>query len=199
MNSRKTRGPILLALLLLSGACAKDLQSYKAPSGNVLRLEILSAEQISPEEAKVSVCFELPSEGDWVLGRLLGDVALSDAHGATSMESFELLASSEGPPRRCDRLFFSRPGGFPPGEYTLTIARLSASIPAEPDWAALEKALAQAAPGLVIEQLPDQAGLAFGLISTPAGMTDSEAADLVVGLAEPVLIGPWSVPIEIQQ
>jgi hypothetical protein len=189
----------IVALPLLIAGCASGPHTYTAPSGNALRLEVLSAEEASPEQAKLSLCYELPSDADWVLGRLLGDVTLSDAQGSAPMDHFEFLATSDDPPRRCDRLFFSRPGGFPPGVYSLTIARLAASIPAEPDWAALETALADAAPGLLIEPLPGEPGLSFGLAATPSGMTDAEAADLVVGLAEPVLIGPWSVQIEIQE
>jgi hypothetical protein len=199
MNEWKNHALALLAASLSVGACSSDFRAYDAPSGNVLRVRVLSTEQISPEQVKVSVCYQLPSESDWILGRLFGDVTLSDDQGKAVLDDLELLALSDSPPRRCDRLFFSRPGGFPPGDYSLTIVRLAATIPEQPDWAALQTALADVAPGLLIERLPGQAGLAFGLIEKPSGMTDAEAADLVVGLAEPVLIGPWVVPVEIRE
>ena len=198
MNSGKNRGPILLALLLLIAACAPNQQSYKAPSGNVLQLEVLSAEQTSPEEAKVSVCYELPSEADWVLGRLLGDVTLSDSQGAASMDSFELLASSASPLRRCDRIFFSRPGGFPPGDYSLTIKRLAASLSPNQDWAALQRALDETGTGIVVAPLPDD-GRSFALIRRPPDMTDQEGSLIVSGLQEPVVLGPWVIPISLEE
>lgn len=187
------------ALLLLNAGCVSGHRDYEASSGNLLTLEVLSAQQASPDQAMVSVCYELPSDADWVLGRLLGDVTLSDGQVSAAMDHFELLATVDNRLTRCDRLFFTRPGGFPPGVYSLTIIRLAASIPAEPDWAALESTLADAAPGLVIEPLPGQSGLSFGLIGVPAGMTDAEAANLVLGLAEPVVVGPWSIRVEIQE
>lgn len=174
-----------------------DGHEYKAPSGNSLNIVVLSAEQVTTEQAKVSVCYELPTRGDWVLGRLFNDVNLSDDSGSAPLDHLELLALSESPPKRCDRLFFSRPGGFPIGNYLLTIARLAATIPEHPDWPALQRRIAQAAPGIVIEPLAGQSGLSFALLAKPEGMTDPEAHDIVVGLADRVLIGPWSIPIEI--
>lgn len=191
--------PAVVAIPLIIAACTSDRRAYEAPSGNVLKLEVLSAEQVTAREAKVSVCYELPSDSDWVLGRLLGDVTLSDGVGAAVMDNFELLASSDSPLGRCDRLFFSRFEGFPPGAYSLTISRLAASLPTEPDWNALQSALAEAAPGLVIEPLLNESGLSFALIAKPPGVTDAEAHDLVLGLAEPVFLGPWSIPIHIPQ
>jgi hypothetical protein len=198
MNSRKNRRPIFLSLLLFTAACAGNYQSYEAPSGNVLRLEVLSAEQTSPEEAKVSVCYELPSEGDWVLGRLLGDVTLSDSQGATPMDSFELLASSASPIRRCDRIFFARHGGFPPGDYSLTVKRLAASLSPNQDWAALQEALDEAHTGIVVAPLPDD-GRSFALMRRPPDMTDQEASIIVSGLQEPVVLGPWVIPISLEE
>jgi len=110
----KILAPVALAIPILLVACSSKDHAYQAPSGNVLRLEVISADQVTPEEAEVTLCYEIPSDADWVLGRLLGDVALSDSQGSASMDHFELVALSESSLRRCDRLFFARPGGFPP-------------------------------------------------------------------------------------
>jgi hypothetical protein len=185
-----------VAFSLLAVACASDLRPYEAPSGHVLRFRVLSAEQVSPEKVKLSVCYELPSEADWVLGRLFGDVTLSDEQGTADLDYSEFLALSDSPPRRCDRLFFSRPGGFPPGDYSLMIKRLAASISPIQDWPALQRALGEV--GIVVATLPDD-GRSFALISRPPDMTDQEASLVVSGMQEPVVIGPWTVPVSLEK
>jgi hypothetical protein len=39
----------------------------------------------------------------------------------------------------------------------------------------------------------------YALIDTPPGMSDNQAHDIVVGMAEPVVIGPWALPIDFMQ
>jgi hypothetical protein len=198
MNAWKRCPPAIIAIALLIAGCTSSERAYEAPSGNLLTLEVLSAEQTGPEEAKVSVCYELPSEGDWVLGRLLGDVTLSDGQGSAIMDHFELLALSDSPLRRCDRLFFSRPDGFPPGSYTLTVARLAASLLASQDWGEIQHTLDEADTGIVIASLPDD-GRSFALVQRPPEMTDQEASLIVSGLEEPVVIGPWVIPVNFEE
>ena len=198
MNRWKGHGLSIFAIPLLTAACSSDLRAYEAPSGHVLRFRVLSAEHVSPEDLKVSVCYELPSEADWVLGRLFGDVTLSHDQGTAVLDYFDLLALSDSPPRRCNRLYFSRPGGFPPGDYSLTIKRLAASLEPNQDWNALQRALDEADTGIVVAPLPDD-GRSFALIGRPPDMTDQEASLVVSGIQEPVVLGPWVIPISLEE
>jgi hypothetical protein len=103
------------------------------------------------------------------------------------------------PPERCDRFLFARPGGFQPGTYVLTVKRVAADTPPDPDWAELQNALDEAGTGIVIAPLPDADGMSFALVSRPPDMTDQEAALIVTGMAEPVVIGPWDIPVIITE
>jgi hypothetical protein len=115
----------------------------------------------------------------------------------SSFTSFSIQPASSGTlARRCDNLLFPLPENFGSHEDTLTIERIAASLPADPDWSGLLHRLQQVAPGIVIEPLEGSGGLSFALIEKPPGMTDLEAHNVVVGIAEPVEIGPWEIPIE---
>jgi len=186
-----------LTLQLLLGACVSRADPSKDP-----HLEVV-ATIIGPDLASISVCFDLPSDADWVLGRLPGDVALLDASHNAPMRYFTLdslePASESRPARRCDSLVFELPAEFQATDNTLVVQRLAASLPQNPDWDELQRTLAEAAPGIVIEPLSGAEGLSFGLIDRPDDMTDLEAHNVVVGLAEPVVLGPWIVPVQFDE
>ena len=88
------------------------------------------------------------------------------------------------------------PEGSPPGAYTLTIKRLAASLSPDQDWPALQKALEQE--GILVAPLPDD-GRSFALIRRPPEMSDQEASLVVTGLQEPVVLGPWVIPISLEE
>ena len=189
------------SMAILAAACSPGLPSHTAPSGEVLHLEIRSARAPGADEAEVTACFQLPSEADWLLGRLLGDVRLSDGRSSTISDRIELaqLDTDQSPPVRCDRLYFTRPGGFPAGQYTLTIERLAASIPQSPDWAALQSALDESGTGIIVAPLPDGEGPSFDLVHRPPEISDQEASLIVTGFFEPVVIGPWEILVAIEE
>jgi len=150
---------------------------------------------------RIILCFNIPTaEEDWVLGRLPGDVYLSDMSQVVPLQSFSLVSldaqSDPESPRRCDRFEASPPAGFDGEQAVLSVARIAASMPVEVDWDQLLQRIHEAAPSLVIEPMPDQGGPSFAVAQTPPGMTDLEAHNLVVGLVEPVIIGPWVIPID---
>ncbi|MGH2604977.1 MAG: hypothetical protein ACRDG5_00160 [Anaerolineales bacterium] len=108
-------------------------------------------------------------------------------------------ASESAAGRRCDRLAFDLPDGFRATNTTLVVQRLAASLPHDPDWDGLRKMLAEVVPGLVIQPLLGAEGLSFALVQAPDGMTDLEAHNIVVGLAEPVVVGPWTILVDFDQ
>ncbi len=177
------------AAVELGGETQDQSSAAKDPNFEVV------AATISAPDAIVSICYDLPSELDWVLGRLHGDVSLSDGSQSVPMSSFT-LASLESS-RRCDNLKFNMPADFGSSNLTMVIHRLAASLPADPDWTSLQQRLHENAPGIAIEPLSGQEGLSFALIQKPDHMTDLEAHNVVVGMADPVVIGPWVLQIDI--
>jgi hypothetical protein len=200
----KTTRLILAAVLLsplLIGCTLERSERGQAHSHESFKpnISILSA-RAEAGKAYVSACFDLPSDLDWVLGRLPGDVSIASGAEIIPLSYFELLdlkePTSSQLARRCDRLVFDLPDGFELRGAMLVVQRLAASLPADPDWTQIQGTLADMQAGIIIEPLEDTAGLSFALIEKPSNMTDLQAHNVVVGIAEPVEIGPWILPIE---
>jgi hypothetical protein len=202
----------VLVLVFLSpiASCASSKSAEKevppiislvetTPSAFSLNPEVKEA-SIESGEAHATVCFDIPSQQDWVLGRLPGDVFLTVAGTEYPMLYFinrSITSPTESVVgRRCDVLVFEFDGSTMPVDGIITARRLAASLPEHPDWEALQNTLNIVAPSLAIEALPGVDGLSFGLLHVPGGMTDREAHDIVVGLAEPVAIGPWQISVQ---
>lgn len=162
----------------------------------------LDVREISIAQSDISftVCFALPpSDKAWVLGRLPGDVFLSDGQQSVVLQSFSLVGFEEKSDSafntRCDQFTSSLPANFDRNQATLTVKRIAASMPQQIDWDRVLDRVEALAPGVVIEPMPDQGGPSFAVVEVPSGMTDLEAHNLVVGTIDPVIIGPWTVPI----
>lgn len=150
----------------------------------------------------LTICFDLPSDRyDWTMGRLYGDVYLDDGTKTAILSGFTLDKMSKNPISnikvRCDRSNIELPPGFQVEEAVLTVERIAASIPNNIDWDAELLKLERYAPGIVIEPDRNHPGPGYGLIKYPPGMTAQEASYIVDGLFEPVYIGPWSIPIQV--
>jgi len=195
MSSSTMRFLFPLGALLLA-ACSGSRADFDP------QVRVTSFERVAPNEVHFSACFRLPSEADWVLGRLPGDVFLSGPSGEIPLTRFELVGLSPTSDSeltlRCDVLAFSTASVILPGEYTITIERLAASLPQEPHWDELQRSLDEAGTGIVIAPLPGEEGLSFALLQRPAGLTDLEAHDIVVGMAQPVALRPWVVPVFLE-
>ena len=146
----------------------------------------------------LTICFDLPSARfDWTMGRLYGDVYLYDGNHTVILSGFTLASpfiKSESPVNpHCDRTQSVIPADFRVEQATLTVKRIAASFNQnEIDWDTLLREVESMVLGAVLEQIPD----GFSVVETPPGMTALEVHDLVVGMMEPVFIGPWSVPIQ---
>lgn len=84
-------------------------------------------------------------------------------------------------------------------------ARLSRSLIVDPvtydvpqaiDWDTVKQRVQVVAPGLEFAPLPDQSGPSVEVIQTPEGMTAEEASNLIVGLVDPVILGPWEIRVQ---
>ncbi len=200
-----------LSAMILVSSCAINSATQEAqqptqsevPTGNFLNMTIESSERTDSGEANIAFCYDLPSDLDWVPGRLPNDVRLNERGRLESfpMSHFDLIrdmpSSGSDLARRCDNLVFYLGQESWADEYILTIERIAASIPSNPDWDELKQKLAEQQTGIVIERLPGAEGLSFALKEKPAEMTDLEAHDIVVGMADPVVVGPWRFVISL--
>lgn len=150
---------------------------------------------------EITICFDFPTDrNDWTMGRLYGDVYISDGTHTAILSGFTLESMSEDPSSavrvRCDRSAVDIPTGFHIEQAILTVERIAAAIPNNIDWDAVIQLVEEIAPGIVWDPIVDQPGPGFSIDETPPGMTALEAHDLILGVIEPVVIGPWSIPIE---
>lgn len=164
-------------------------------------LEISDVE-VTGNRINLTICFEPPSDrADWMMGRLHGDVYIDDGTHKVILSRFTLespynISGSSAQPR-CYRSGSSKPGDFQIDQATLTVERIAATIGSKVDWDAVLEKIGLVAPGIVIDPILDQPGPGFAVIETPPGMTALEAHNIVMGLMEPVVIGPWSIPIQV--
>lgn len=179
--------------------CTPTPQSEYCSSFQLLEVREV---RIKGETISVTICFSLPSSNpSWILVRLPGDVYLSDGQLVVPLNSFSFVSfedrSDPACKMRCDEFRTLLPQDFDMDQATLTVKRIAADFPNEIDWDAVLQEIERVAPGLVIEPYRDQPGPGFSVIETPPGMTNQEVVYLVDGLIEPVVIGPWSFPIQL--
>ena len=179
---------------------AQYLEDFDTEEPYTPNLEI-TRDSLVGSQYSITICFDLPSNrNDWIMGRLAGDVYLSDGTHTVpltnfSLESLDTKSGSTGR-TRCDRSETEIPDGFNFGQATLTVERIAATIPNDVDWDPVIESVEEIAPDLVWYPLDDQPGPGFGMEEPPPGMTAMEAHDLILGLIEPVVIGPWSIPVD---
>ena len=201
---------IFLAMQALALACGQSPSAGLAPptpndvkASRDAEVQFIAADWRGGTEAWVTVCFDHPASSSWLLGRLSGDVALSDGADSVAMRSFELVGWRVGEngelDQRCDRIQFVMSSIQPQREYTLTIQRIAADLPEDPDWEELQRRLDAAGTGIQIEPLEDAGGFSFALLERPDSMTDLEAHNVVVGMAGDVIEGPWQFKVRFSQ
>ena len=157
--------------------------------------------RIMDSHLSITICFDLPSNrNDWIMGRLAGDVNLSDDTHTVPLTNFSLVSMDNKPgsavQTRCEQSEIDIPDGFNFKQVTLTVERIAAPIPHNLDWDPVIQKIEEIAPKLVWEPMFDQPGPGFSIEETPPGMTALEAHDIIIGIIEPVVIGPWSIRVE---
>jgi len=214
MDKKNTQILLLVLIVVFSGGCSTasiedptsstNSQVLSPPPVTIDYSPDLEIRELIVTETSISftVCYSLPSsDNSWVLGRLPDDVYISDEIQFVSLQSFSLVGfeeQSDSTTRtRCDRTKANLPTNFQIDQAALTVERIAAAIPEEIDWDNILQQVEMVAPGLEIEPILDQPGPGFAVVNTPTGMTALEAHNLVIGMIEPVFIGPWSLSISI--
>ena len=201
---------MFLAIQALALACGQSPSAGVAPptpndvnASRVAEVQLIAADWRGGTETWVTVCFDHPTSSAWLLGRLNEDVTLSDGDHTVPMTSFELIGWRVGESgeldQRCDQIRFVMPSIQPQQEYTLTIQKIAADLPEDPNWEELQQRLDAAGTGIRIESLEDADGFSFALLERPDSMTDLEAHNVVVGMAGDVMEGPWQFKVRFRQ
>jgi hypothetical protein len=159
-------------------------------------MEFIAAERRGGPDVWVTLCYQLPSDAEWVPGRLARDARLSVGGSSAAMSSLELIGWRVSPDGkrtdRCDRMQFSLAAPSATSTYTLTVERIAANLPEIPDWAEVQRKLDAAHTGIKIEPDAGAEGFSFALLEKPADMSDTEASNVVVDIAGNVVEGPWT-------
>jgi len=207
MTRLEFRTIVLMAHFLVAGCTTADSTSSNHPARQVETVNGIAVELIATDwrggvDAWATLCYELPTDSSWLMGRLSGDVILSEGSTIIPMSSIELIGWTIGPDgvpnQRCDRVRFQLSAEPNEGFYTLTVRRISADLPVETDWAELQSRLDAAGTGIRIEPLSDAEAFSFALISKPERMSDLEAQNVVIGMAGEVVEGPWTFTFRLR-
>ena len=199
------KGKLLAAsaviLSLIATACVQTATStpsseassrFQSASG--VEMELVTADKRGPD-LWLTICYQLPSEADWVPGRHADDAIVAIRGNSYPMSSLELVGwrfSAEGVrTHRCDRISFSVPEDVSDASYTATIERIAASLPPSVDCAEVQHRLDAAQTGIRIECLAGGEGLSYAVLEKPPSMTNLEAAHTVDDIAGDVVAGPW--------
>ena len=102
---------------------------------NGIEIEIIN-QQVQDNFLLVDVCFQLPSDSDWLLSTYPDDVILTVGNETIPHSGFgeiDTKTNASGNKTRCDRVTFQISGQEDLSKFVITINHLVTSIPENPD------------------------------------------------------------------
>ena len=175
-------------------AIVPNLQSNKAQLASGITIQ-LDAVQREGDYIRADICYQLPSEADWLPGNSAGDVVLTVGDKTIPIWGFKLIDWKTSPngkkTHRCDYLLFPVAADQDVTQFTITIKRLVTSVPEQPDCNKAQEQLVTAKTGLVIRCNHGENSFGYEVAQKPASMSDSQARDLIYEAFSEIVRGPW--------
>ncbi len=169
-------------------------------SVNAIEVELLSVQKAG-EYLQANLCYQLPSEADWLLGDRAEDVILNDGKNSIPMWGYRMMdlqTSSEGiPTKRCDVINFPITEDQDLSHMTITIYRLVTSIPEVPDCSLAQKKLDLE--GIVIQCNDAEGFFGYEVIQKPESLTDIQTSDIVHESFMEIVNGPWNFEVNLDK
>jgi hypothetical protein len=138
----------------------------------------------------VDVCYDRPTEADWLLPA--NTTLLTESNSITVFEwgMIEFKVSADGGPgQRCDFARFLLDASMEIKEFEISIPRLETSFPESLDCDAAQKKLDSS--GIEIRCVQDEGYYGPELTSKPEALSDSDAYDLIGDAFIEIVDGPW--------
>jgi hypothetical protein len=198
---------IIAATALIGSSVAAEFKSSRSLPDPVvvqgIAVEIKDV-QYQASTLQVEICFDMPSNADWVpydLAVLVQGESVSFSQGIrTAYERDE----NGNLVRRCDRLSAVLAKEQVQGEFTLVLPRLFAYRDEEvPDCAEVHQKLNAAGYDIRIACTPQYSDMGgsweWKILEKPAGMSDAEANYIVgdVSSLDGVVEGPWTFVVNL--
>lgn len=150
---------------------------------------------------QASVCFQLPSEDDWLLGSSAEDVTLLIGEKRVPIWGFKLIdwkqSAAGNKTHRCDQLYFPVSADEISQPFTITINKLATSIPEHPDCEKAQAKLNSARTGIVIKCKTNTNGGGFEITQKPASIENVQATKLVQEAFSETINGPWVIDAKL--
>lgn len=178
---------------------AKGVSDIPASTSQVQQVNGITIEldaiQKAGEYVQASVCYQLPSAADWLLGNSASDVVLTLADKTIPLWGGSLIEWKTAPDgaktHRCDRLLFPVAADQDLSALTLTIKRLATSVPEQPDCDRAQEKLTQAGTGIQIQCQHSENAFGYTVEQRPTTMSEGEAQKLVYEAFSEIVQGPW--------
>jgi len=143
----------------------------------------------------VNVCYQLPSDADWLPGNSPSDVVLSVQGREIQISGGKLIeyriSTTGRKTHRCDDLRFPVSASQDLTEFTLILKRLVTSIPERPDCNKAQEKLNAARTGIIIQCLEGESTFGYEVLKMPETMTDAQARTVVAEALSDIVRGPW--------
>jgi hypothetical protein len=179
-------------------ASQKKSLPVKAPMENNIqtikgvKVQLVSVQLLSNNLLQADMCFDYPSQEDWLLSNSPDNVFLTVGQVTIPHSGFsEIDIKSDvngNSAQRCDYLNFPITPGQDLSSFTITINQLVTSMPDVPDCAKVQRKLDLANKGI---QISCNANSGIDIKSKPSNLSDFDARKIVFESQIDTFQGPW--------
>lgn len=170
------------------------MQLPQSQSVNSVEIAVTSVSRDS-EYVYVGICYQLPSQEDWLPGNSPNDVWLTIGNQTVfvwGIRFVEWKTSSDGTKtHRCDKLSFPVPPTQAMTQFSIIINRLVTSVPEKPDCNKAQGKLDKVQSGITIQCSSAPGSFGFTIATKPSGMATTQAGIIVQDAFSDIVQGPW--------
>lgn len=144
---------------------------------------------------RVEICYDLPSDADWLPGNSADDVILTVGNKTIPLWGGGFIRWNTAPngteKQRCEYLLFPMTGDLDLSYFSITIKRLVTSMPEQPNCIAVQEKLTQAETGIRIQCDHKENAFDYTIDQKPGSMSAEEARQLIYDAFSEIVEGPW--------
>jgi len=160
---------------------------------NGIEIEIVN-KQLLDNFLLVDVCFQLPSDADWLLSTHPEDVTLTVGDTTilhSGWRDLDEITKSHGNKMRCDRISFQVDRQEDLSSFVVTINQLVTSVPEIPDCDKAQAKLDKKNTGIKIKCSKTESSFSYEIAKKPGNISDSELRQSVEDAFTDKVNGPW--------
>ena len=161
---------------------------------NGIEIEIIN-EELMDNLLLVDICYQLPSDADWLLSTYAEDVVLTIGGKDILHSGFaeiETKKNADGKKtHRCDRVSFPIDAQENLSEFSITINHLVTSIPEQPDCDKAQIKLDRENTGIKIKCNKTNPSFSYEVTKKPENMNKYETMKTIENSFSEIIEGPW--------